>query len=71
MNFIFQYIITQVTKNKIKSRRRPVPEKPFEKEFKETKVEFSHLLKDSSLILLGIISANVGLTGFFIAKCIY
>ncbi len=66
MNFIFQYIITQVTKNKIKSRRRAIPENPFDKEFKDTKVEFSHLVKDSALILLGIVSANIGLTGFLL-----
>jgi uncharacterized membrane-anchored protein YitT (DUF2179 family) len=66
MNAIFQYILTQATKNKIKSRRRPIPYKPFEKELKETKIEFSHLLKDSTLILLGVISANIGLTGFLL-----
>ena len=66
MNFIFQYIITQVTKNKIKSRRRAIPENPFDKEFKDTKVEFSHLVKDRALILLGIVSANIGLTGFLL-----
>jgi uncharacterized membrane-anchored protein len=66
MNAIFQYILTQATKKKIKSRRSPIPQRPFEKEFKETKIELSHLLKDSTLILLGIISANIGLTGFLL-----
>ena len=66
MNAIFQYILTQATKNKIKSRRRPSPQKPFEKVFNETSVEFTHLLKDSSLIFLGIICANIGLTGFLL-----
>lgn len=66
MNAIFQYIITQVTKNKIKSRKIPLAKNQYEKELKETKVEFAHLLKESSLILLGIISANIGLTGFLL-----
>jgi len=66
MNPIFQYILTQATKIKIKSRRRPIPSKTFENEFKETKVEFSHFLKDIALILLGIISATLGLTGFLL-----
>jgi uncharacterized membrane-anchored protein YitT (DUF2179 family) len=66
MNAIFQYIITQATKSKIRSRRRPVAKKQYEKEFKETLIEFTHLLKDGSLILLGVISANIGLTGFLL-----
>lgn len=66
MNAIFQYIITKATKTKIKSRKIPIVQKQYEKEFKETKVEFTHLLKDSTLILFGIISANIGLTGFLL-----
>ncbi len=66
MNSFFKYIATVITKLRLKNRRETLPSKVFEKVFKETKVELSHLFKDSFLILLGIISASVGLKGFLL-----
>tara|TARA_R110002072_G_scaffold22615_1_gene79217 strand:+ start:32232 stop:33197 length:966 start_codon:yes stop_codon:yes gene_type:complete len=66
MNAFFQYIVTQATKNKFKNKNQPVPKNQFDKKFKETLVEIKHLLKESSFILLGIISASFGLKGFLL-----
>lgn len=66
MNAFFQYIVTQATKNKFKNKKQPVPKNQFDKKFKETLVEIKHLLKESSFILLGIISASFGLKGFLL-----
>jgi len=66
MNALFQYIVTQATKNKLKNKRSPFEEKQFEKKYKETLVELKHLARESSLILLGIICASIGLKGFLL-----
>jgi uncharacterized membrane-anchored protein YitT (DUF2179 family) len=66
MNAIFQYIVTQATKNRLKNRRFPLPKKQYEKEFKNTKIEALHLIKEASLILLGIGAASIGLKGFLL-----
>lgn len=66
MNFIFQYIVTQVTNARLKKNAPLRPKRQYDKEFQETKVEFTHLIKESGLILLGVISANIGLTGFLL-----
>ena len=66
MNAFFQYIVTQATKNKFKNKKQPVPKNQYDKKFKETLVEIKHLVKESSFILLGIISASFGLKGFLL-----
>jgi uncharacterized membrane-anchored protein YitT (DUF2179 family) len=66
MNFIFQYIVTQATKSKLKRKRTPLPKKQFDEEFKRTKIEASHLLKEGALILLGVVAASIGLKGFLL-----
>ncbi|GHC43115.1 YitT family protein [Ulvibacter litoralis] len=66
MNSIFQYIIVEATKQRLKKRRVQTTKKPFEKEVKETTIEFTHLLKESALIILGVVSASFGLTGFLL-----
>jgi uncharacterized membrane-anchored protein YitT (DUF2179 family) len=66
MNPIFQFIIAEATKNKIRRRKQSAAKKQYDKQFKETKVEFIHLMKDSSLIVLGVICASIGLKGFLL-----
>lgn len=64
MKPIFQYIINEVTKRKLKKKKIPLNE--LEKEITNTKVEFTHLIRDSFFILIGIASATFGLNGFLL-----
>ena len=47
-------------------KNKKIPSKQFEKEITDAKVEFTHLIHDSFLILLGILSACFGLIGFLL-----
>jgi len=42
------------------------PPKEFRKETKDAKVEFTHLIRDSFFIVLGVLSAGFGLNGFLL-----
>ena len=66
MNPIFQQIITEIVKHQLKKRDKKPSLKQFEKELQNTKVEFRHIVRDSFLILLGILSATFGLKGFLL-----
>ncbi|AMC12211.1 hypothetical protein Lupro_06420 [Lutibacter profundi] len=64
MTSIFQYIINEVIKRKLKNKQIPLNE--LEKEITNTKVEISHLIRDSFFILIGVVSATFGLNGFLL-----
>ncbi|MBT8316809.1 MAG: YitT family protein [Lutibacter sp.] len=64
MKPIFQFIVDELTKRKL--RRKKIELNEIEKVIINTKVEFSHLIRDSFFILLGIISAAFGLKGFLL-----
>jgi uncharacterized membrane-anchored protein YitT (DUF2179 family) len=64
MKPIVQYIIFKIIQ--LKKKKEKLPSKQFEKEMKNAKVEFSHLIRDSFLILLGVLSAGFGLQGFLL-----
>ncbi len=64
MKKIYQFIISEITKRKLKKHKIELSE--IEKEIINTKVEFTHLIRDSFFILLGIISAAFGLKGFLL-----
>ncbi len=64
MNPIFQYIISETVKRRLKKKKYQSTQ--FEKAIKNTKVEFSHLIRDSFFILLGVLSAGFGLKGFLL-----
>ncbi|MEN8125895.1 MAG: YitT family protein [Bacteroidota bacterium] len=64
MNSIFQYIISEIVKRRIKKEEYQSTQ--LEKAIKNTKVEFSHLIHDTFFILLGVISAGFGLKGFLL-----
>ena len=64
MNPIFQIIIFETLK--LKNKKQKLPSKQFEKEIIIAKVEFTHLIRDSFLIGLGILSACFGLKGFLL-----
>lgn len=60
----FQRIIVETVKRRFKNKRIAV--KQFEKEVKNTKVEFRHVIHDSFFILIGILAASFGLNGFLL-----
>ena len=64
MKAIFQYIISEIVKRRLKKKKYQSTQ--FEKAIKNTKVEFSHLIRDSFFILLGVLSAGFGLKGFLL-----
>ena len=64
MNPIFQYIISETVRRRLKKKKYQATQ--FEKAIKNTKVEFSHLFRDSFFILLGVLSAGFGLKGFLL-----
>ena len=66
MNPIFQYIIVESIKRQNKKKHKKPSVKQFEKEFDNTKIEFNHIVRDSFMILLGIISASYGLKAFLL-----
>ena len=61
---VFQYIIVETLK--LKNKKQKLPSKQFEKQIINAKVEFTHLIRDSFLIGLGILSACFGLKGFLL-----
>lgn len=64
MNLIFQYIIAEIIKRRLKKKKYSSTQ--FEKAIKNTKVEFTHIIHDSFLIVLGVLSAGFGLKGFLL-----
>ncbi len=64
MNSIFQYIISETAKRRLKEKKNQSAQ--FEKEIKNSKVEFVHLLRDSFFIIIGVLSAGFGLKGFLL-----
>jgi uncharacterized membrane-anchored protein YitT (DUF2179 family) len=61
---LFQYIISETVKRKLKKKKHPSTH--FDKAIINTRVEFSHLIRDSLFILLGVLSAGFGLKGFLL-----
>ena len=66
MKPIFQYIIVETLKRQLKNKKQKLSPNQFENEITNTKVEFSHLIRDSFFILLGVLSACFGLNGFLL-----
>lgn len=67
MNPIFQQVIIEAVKRtQNKNQKNKESKYDFAKKFYKLKVSSIHLLKDSFLIILGIISAGFGLKGFLI-----
>lgn len=64
MNHFYQYIILKAIGFRRKNTK--LDSEQFEKEIKNAKVEFFHLIRDSFFILLGILSASFGLNGFLL-----
>lgn len=66
MNPIFQHLIVETVKRRLKKKGKKLSSIDFAKEVQNKKVEFTHILHDSFLILLGVLSASFGLKGFLL-----
>jgi uncharacterized membrane-anchored protein YitT (DUF2179 family) len=66
LNSFFQHIISETVKRHLKSKKQKLPPKEFEKKVIDANVEFTHFIRDSFLILLGVFSASFGLNGFLL-----
>ncbi|WP_456379528.1 YitT family protein [Lutibacter sp.] len=66
MKPIFQYIINEAVKRKLKRKNKKLSLDQIEKEKLNKKVELTHLIRDSFFIFLGIVSASFGLKGFLL-----
>jgi uncharacterized membrane-anchored protein YitT (DUF2179 family) len=66
MKAVFQYIITESLKRQLTREGRTLSKEQFEKELKNSSIEFGHVVRDSFLILAGILSAGFGLKGFLL-----
>jgi uncharacterized membrane-anchored protein YitT (DUF2179 family) len=64
MNRFYQNIIQKSVGFRRKGAK--LPPKQLEREYKNAKVELSHLIRDSLFIFLGILSAGFGLKGFLL-----
>jgi uncharacterized membrane-anchored protein YitT (DUF2179 family) len=65
MNSIYKYVVLKITELRLR-KEDTVQKKLYEKTLVETRVEISHLIKDSTLIFLGILSASFGLKAFLL-----
>lgn len=63
MNPIFHYIVLKTVEIRHKKKHQSVQ---FEKAVINTKIEFTHLIRDSFFIFLGVLSAGFGLKGFLL-----
>lgn len=67
MNPFIQYIIVQkIIKYKFRKKNEKITLEEFDHEIEDLKVELSHYAKDIIFILLAVISASFGLTGFLL-----
>lgn len=63
---ILQYFSAKSVKHQLKLKNKLSSSKLVEKEINNTRVELAHILRDSFLILLGVLSASFGLKGFLL-----
>lgn len=66
MNPLFQYIIGETVKRQLKKSHKTDASEEFDSIVIKTKVEFTHLVRESFFILIGILSACFGLKGFLL-----
>ncbi len=64
MKFILQYILNEILKRKFKNKK--VKSLNYEKAIENERVEIRHIIKDSFLIILGVLAAGFGLKGFLL-----
>ncbi len=62
MNFLFKYIISKIAKRRFKKNDSLL----YEDILLNTKVDFSHIIRDSFFIFAGILAAGFGLKGFLL-----
>jgi len=66
MNPLFQYIIGETVKRQLKDKHQTTSSEEFDSILIKAKVEYTHLIRESFFIVLGILSACFGLKGFLL-----
>ncbi len=66
MNPLFQYIIGETVRRQIKDKHQTTSSEEFDSILIKAKVEYTHLIRESIFILIGILSACFGLKGFLL-----
>jgi len=66
MNPLFQYIIGETVRRQLKKSHKTDSGEEFDSIVIKAKVEFTHLIRESLFILIGILSACFGLKGFLL-----
>ncbi|MFA8435345.1 MAG: YitT family protein [Marinifilaceae bacterium] len=66
MNPILQQIINETVKRRVKRKTPKLSPIQIQKEINNASIEFSHVIHDSLMILLGTLSAGFGLNGFLL-----
>ena len=64
MKAIFRYILIEIFK--LDKKKGKFPDKQFESEVKKAGIEFRHLFHDLFFIIVGVLSATIGLKGFLL-----
>ncbi len=64
MKPIFRYLLIEIFK--LRKKKGELTENKFESEIKNARVEFNHLVHDFFFIILGVLSATIGLKGFLL-----
>lgn len=66
MRPVIQYIISEIVKRRPKNKKIRITKEQIEKQIRNARVEFVHAIRESLLIILGILSAGFGLRGFLL-----
>lgn len=66
MNPILQFIVKEAVRQQLKHDKKKVSRKQYEKKIKIATVEISHVIHDSFFMLMGTLSACLGLKGFLL-----
>lgn len=66
MNPVYQYLIAESIRRKYRRKKQELSRRRFATEYRNRRVEFFHFLRDTSLMLLGVLSASFGLKGFLL-----
>jgi len=66
MNPLFQYILAETVKRQLKKSHKTTATAEYDSTLIKTKVELTHLVRESFFIIMGILSACFGLKGFLL-----
>lgn len=66
MKSIIRYLAIKTMNKKLKKVSSRIPDDKFQQEVQKSSVEYSHLIKESIFMIIGVLSATFGLKGFLL-----